>query len=132
MKPNDRKPNRLLLGTLFSVLLVFLLGRLFAALYVDVLWFRSVEYSGVFWTRALWEWGVRGAGMVLVAGAVYLNLRVVAKTFGGIRIKRRLGDLEISEQIPKVYVSMAVGGMSVLMGLWFGASIPRSVGLGIP
>jgi uncharacterized protein len=131
MTVSERKPNRILLSILFGVLLVFVLGRLFTALYVDVLWFRALGYSEVFWKRAIWEWGVRIAGMVIVAGAVFLNLRVVARTFGGIRIKRRVGDLEISEQLPKAYVSMAVGGISVLMGLWFGASIPRSIGLGI-
>jgi uncharacterized protein len=131
MKVNERKPNRVLLSALFGVLLVFVVGRIFTAVYVDVLWFQSVEYSEVFWRRAVWEWGIRVAGMVLVGGAVYFNLRIVARTFGGIRIKRRLGDLEISEQLPKAYVTMAVGGMSVLMGLWFGASIPRSIGLGV-
>jgi len=66
-----------------------------------------------------------------VAGVVYANLKVVATTLGGIRIKRRLGDLEISEKLPEKYISIAVGTMSILLGLWFGASIPRSIGLGV-
>ena len=44
---------------LISALLV---GRLISSLYVEILWFRTVEYSAVFWKRAFWEWGARLAG----------------------------------------------------------------------
>jgi len=131
VKIDQRRGSRLLIGGLFALLAVFVFARMATGLYVDILWFDTVGYGDVFWKRAFWTWGVRGAGMLLVAAVVYANLKYVARTLGGIRIKRRLGDLEISEQLPKGYISMAVGTMSVLLGLWFGASIPRSIGLGV-
>lgn len=129
LKAPDLRGSRLLLAAAFVLIGVLLIGRMLASLYVEILWFRSVGFSDVFWKRAVWEWGVRGLGGLVVIGVIYANLRVVARTLGGIRIKRRLGGLEISEQLPKHYVSLGILGTSVLMGLWFGASIPRAIGL---
>jgi uncharacterized protein len=121
--------GRLLLVVAFALIGVLLIGRMLTTLYVEILWFRSAGYSDVFWRRAFWEWGIRGLSGLLVIAVIYVNLRFVARTLGGIRIKRRLGGLEISEQIPKHYISLGIIGTSVLMGLWFGASVPRAVGL---
>lgn len=107
----------------------FLVGRLMSTLYVEILWFRTVGYSDVFWKRAFWEWGVRVAGGTIVAATIVLNLRFVARTLGKIQIKRRFGGLEISEQLPLSYVRWTVVSMAVLLGVWFGASIPPVMGL---
>ena len=64
-----------------------------------------------------------------MAIAIFANLRIVARTLGGIRIKRRVGDLVISEQLPEAYVFWGIILISALMGAWFGASIPRAIGL---
>ncbi len=106
-----------------------LVGRLVSSLYVEILWFRTVDYSAVFWRRAFWEWGVRVAGGAIVAATIALNLRYVARTLGKIQIKRRFGDLEISEQLPRSYVRWTVVSTAVLLGAWFGASIPPAMGL---
>ena len=118
----------MLIGVLFLVALALLTGRGLVRLYVDDLWFRGVGYEGVFWTRIVWLWGVRLMVGVLVATAVFVNLRHVARTLGGIRIKRRFANLEISEQLPRTYVLGAVAGVSVLLGFWFAASVGPSVG----
>lgn len=106
-----------------------LLGRQAASFYVDVLWFQGVGYLDVFWTRTLWAWGVR----IFVAGTtavlVLVNLRIVASTLGSIQIKRRFGNLEISEQLPESYVAWAITGTALLMGIWFGAAVPSGSGL---
>ncbi|NIP57160.1 MAG: hypothetical protein GWO00_00615, partial [Gemmatimonadetes bacterium] len=92
----------LLLGVL---LVLFLLGgRLVSTFYVDVLWFESAGYLGVFWTRTLWQWGLRVVGGAVAAALVYANLRIVSETLGAIQIKRRVGDLEIAEKLPRSYV----------------------------
>jgi hypothetical protein len=64
-----------------------------------------------------------------VGWLVFLNLRVVAAKLTGIQIKRRFGNLEISEQIPRRYVLMGVLGISALLALWFGAGVPNNLGL---
>ncbi|SVE05742.1 uncharacterized protein METZ01_LOCUS458596, partial [marine metagenome] len=96
--------GRLLLTLGATVLSVIFFGRLASSIYVEILWFRSVGFSSILWTRILWEWGIRGLGALFVGLIVFLNLRIIAKTLGGIRIKRRVGDLVISEQLPESYV----------------------------
>lgn len=111
------------------VITALLIGRMISNLYVDILWFRTVEYSAVFWRRAFWAWGARIAGGAMVAATIMLNLRYVARTLGKIQIKRRFGNLEISEQLPRSYVRWTVVSTAVLLGAWFGASIPPAMGL---
>ena len=129
MMGQDLRGGRLVLVMVGVVLVLLLLGRAASSAYVEVLWFNAVGYSEVFWTRILWEWGIRVVGAVVVAAAIFGNFRIVARTLGGLRIKRRVGDLVISEQVPENYVSWVIVLGSLLMGAWFGASIPRAIGL---
>ena len=103
--------------------------RLLASLHVNVLWFRSVGYEDVFWRRVVWSWGTRGLVGLLVGTLLFSNLRLVARTLGAIQIKRRFGDLEISEQLPRSYILWGAGGFSALVGLWFGGSVVDGVGI---
>ena len=103
--------------------------RLMASLHVNVLWFRSVGYEDVFWRRLAWSWGTRGLVGVLVGALLFLNLRLVAKTLGAIQIKRRFGDLELAEQLPRSYILWGAAGFSALVGLWFGGSVVDGVGI---
>ena len=123
--------GRLLVTLGIALLTISLLGRIAAQAYIESLWFNSVGYSSVFWTRFFWEWGVQLIGGVLVAVAFFFNLRVIARALGGIQVKRRVGDLVISEQIPENYVVWGIGVFSVLGGAWFAASIPGSMGLDV-
>jgi len=105
------------------------MGRAFASLYIEILWQSHGGYAGVYWKRLLWEVGARlvaGLGVGLIALA---NLHVASKTLGGIQIRRRFANIEISEQIPRRYVWWSMLGASGLMGLWFGAGVPADLGV---
>jgi uncharacterized membrane protein (UPF0182 family) len=120
--------TRLVILVILAIALVAGAGRALTHLYVDILWHAQTGYLAVFWRRVAWEWGVRiGAGL-FVAVLVFLNLRIASSTLGGIQIRRRFGNLEISEQIPRRYVTGALGSASALIGLWFGASVPGGIG----
>ena len=67
----------------------------------------------------------------MVGLVFFFNLRFIARALGGIRIKRRVGDLVISEQLSETVVAWSVAVLSALVGAWFGASIPPSMGLGV-
>jgi len=124
--------GRRLVIALFIALLSFLfVGRIAADAYIEILWFRSVGYSSVFWTRVLWEWGARLIGGGLVGVVLFFNLRFIARSLGGIRIKRQVGDLVISEQLSESVVVWSVGLLSALVGAWMGASISSSTGLNV-
>ena len=131
MNLREFRGGRLLVALGIVLLTISLIGRIAANAYIEILWFDSLGYSSVFWTRVFWEWGVRLMGGALVGVVFFFNLRVIGRSLGGIRIKRRVGDLVISEQIPETYVVWGIGIFSVLVGAWFGASIPGSVGLNV-
>jgi len=121
--------GRVLLGAFLGLLLLLLIARWGVSLYVDALWFSAEGAGDVFRTRLLWEWGARlGAGL-LVGLLVWWNLRIVLKTFAGIQIRRRVGDLVIQEQLPDSYVRWSVVGVCVLIGLWFAAAVPQGTGI---
>ena len=113
----------LLLG--FAVLLG--LSRVATQFYVDVLWHRQTGYLPVFLRSLAWVWGLRAIMTLLVSVLLYLNLRVVASRLGALHIRRKFGNLEIAEQVPKQWITGAVVGFSVLMGLWFGGVVPEGV-----
>jgi len=123
------RPLVLALGVAFLV--TFLVARIVANAYIEILWFDSLGYTSVFWTRIFWEWGVRLLGALVVGLVFFFNLRFIAGSLGGIRIKRRVGDLVISEQLSETVVAWSVAVLSTLVGAWFGASIPPSMGLGV-
>ena len=131
MKIRELSSRRLLLALGVAFLGTLLVGRIAASAYIEILWFDSLGYSSVFWTRVFWEWGVRLFGAVLVGLVFFFNLRFIARSLGGIRIKRRVGDLVISEQLSETVVVWSVAVLSALVGAWFGASIPASMGLNI-
>ena len=122
---------RLLIAIGVTIALLVAVGRIASSVYVEILWQAGAGYNDVFWQRVFWQWGLRIAAGVGVGAIVFLNLRLVARTLNGIQIRRKFGNLEISEQLPKAYVLWGIAGVSALLGLWFGAAIPINLGLQI-
>ena len=118
-------------GLVIALLTVLFVARIAANAYIEILWFESMGYLSVFWTRVLWEWGARVIVALLVGVVFFFNLRFIARSLGGIKIKRRVGDLVISQQLSETVVVWSVAIASALIGLWFGASVPGSVGLNL-
>ena len=131
MKIRDLSGGRLLAALVIALLTILVVGRIAANAYIEILWFGSLGYSSVFWTRVLWEWGARLIIAVSVGVVFFLNLRFITRSLGGIKIKRRVGDLVISEQLPQAVVVWSVAVASALIGAWFGASVPGSMGLNV-
>ena len=109
--------------------ILLIIGRVGATAYTEILWHAEAGYSDVFWTRVLWQWGARVLSGLLVGVLVYLDLKVASATLAGIQIKRRFGNLEISERLPRSYVLWALVGTSALLAAWFGAAVPASMGI---
>lgn len=129
IRPRRFRGGKALIGGFLVLLLVLLVLRWAAALYVEHLWYVAEGAPRVFWTRTLWEWGARLLAGGVTAVLVWANLRVVASTFTGIQIRRRFGDLVIQEQLPRAYVRWGLWGGAVFTGLWFAAAVPAGTGL---
>tara|TARA_B100001123_G_scaffold39459_1_gene40677 strand:+ start:4144 stop:6906 length:2763 start_codon:yes stop_codon:yes gene_type:complete len=127
---NPRSSNKILILAIAGFSFLFI-GRIISGTYIEILWFDSIGFLSVFWKRVIWEWGIRIIAMVLSAFIVFINLRIVAKTLDKLRIKRRVGDLVISEQIPNAYILRGIVLASILVGFWVGIYIPPTMGLEI-
>src|SRR6185503_2728774 len=44
-------------------------------------------------------------------------------------IKRRFGDLEFAEQLPRSYILWGAAALATFVGLWFGAAVVDSIGI---
>ena len=111
-------------------MLVF--GRAASVFYTDALWFEAVGYGAVFWRRLLAVVTARSIMGALGAAVILLNLWYVLRQLGPVHLRRRYGNLEFAEQVPRSYL---VGGavlVSVLAGLWlaslqFGGNVPVAI-----
>ncbi|HUF77182.1 MAG TPA: UPF0182 family protein, partial [Longimicrobiales bacterium] len=121
--------GRLVLAVVLALGLLVAAGRAAAAAYVEILWQYEAGYASVFWQRMLWEWGIRAAAAAAVGILVLVNLKVASRTLGGIQIRRRFGNIEISERIPRQFVWWGMLLAAVLLGLWFGAAVPANLGI---
>lgn len=121
--------GRLLLAVVLALGLALALGRGLAAAYVEILWQAEAGYISVFWRRVLWEWGLRAAAGLAVGALVLINLRITSRTLGGIQIRRRFGNIEIAERVPRQLVGWGISIAAALLGLWFGAAVPANLGI---
>lgn len=97
---------------------MFVFGRSVATLYTNHLWFQEVGYARVFWTRNLTAVAVRAIAGLIAAAIIYLNLTVVLRHLGPVRLRRRYGNLEIAEQVPRLHVTLGSILVAVLGGWW--------------
>ncbi|NJD09118.1 MAG: hypothetical protein FIB01_01310, partial [Gemmatimonadetes bacterium] len=130
-----RKQRRAVRATTIVVAALFLL-LLFsggaARLYTDALWFGELGLGAVYGRRLLATVTVRLVAGALVAALVFGNLLLVARRLGPVHVRRRYGNLEIAEQVPRATVVGLALLLSLLAGWWlsgvqFGGATPLSV-----
>jgi len=131
---SDSAEKTLKWGRVFILLavglgLIVLAGRGITMVYTEALWFGSAGFGSTYWTRFFVEGGARVAVGALTIILSFLNFRVVARTLSEIQIRRRFGNLEILERLPENTIRWGVIGVSVVLGLWLGASLPGGSGL---
>lgn len=127
--PGSRSGVRTGVIAVAALAAVFLVGGLATELWVDILWHGALDILPIFWTQALWGWGTRLAAALFVGVVVFLNLRVVSGTLRGIQIRQRLGNLVISQELPRRYVLLGMLGVSGLLALWVGAAVSNQSGV---
>lgn len=113
-----RRPGRIVLIVGAVVLLVLILGDALVDLYTDALWYSSLGYGGVFWTRLGISAAVRVSVAIVGTALVLVNLWVVARQLGPVHLRRRYGNLEIAEQVPRSYLHAGMVVTALLAGWW--------------
>lgn len=113
-----RRYARLLIPLSTALLLILLLGRAGSVFYTDTLWFESLGYSSTFWTRVIAELITRTSTTLIAAALIFLNLWFVARRLGPVHVRRRYGNLEIAEQVPRRVVQIGMFITALLTGLW--------------
>lgn len=113
-----RNPGRffaLLAAGFFFFLIV---SRVVVGLYTDSLWFGQLGYGSVFWTRFSTEVWVRSIAAIVAGMIVLINLWIVTRQLGPVHVRRRYGNLEIAEQIPRNVVRIGMFVAAALAGWW--------------
>jgi uncharacterized protein len=113
-----KHPARLIIPLVIGLAALLFFGRAAAVFLTEVLWFQDIGYSDVFWSRLWTVVSIRGVTAVLAGGLLFGNLWLVARRLGPVHVRRRYGNLEISEQIPRRNVMGGIAIVALLTGLW--------------
>lgn len=113
-----KTPNRIFALIAVLVMLTLALGRFVVGLYTESLWFGHTGFGNVFWTRFWTATSVKAAAAVLAGTIILVNLWIVTRQLAPVHVRRRYGNLEISEQVPRKLVTVGVLLASALAGWW--------------
>ncbi|MGH7464231.1 MAG: UPF0182 family protein, partial [Longimicrobiales bacterium] len=113
-----RRPGRLVAAVVIILLLILIFGRSAAVFYTDALWFQALDHSDVFWTRVLSVVAVRAVTGSVAAALILLNVWYVLRQLGPVHLRRRYGNLEIAEQVPRAHLMSGAIAIAVLAGWW--------------
>jgi len=116
-----RSPGRVLIAVAVTLFAVLVFGRAIAVFYTDGLWYGALGHGSVFWSRLLTALSVRLVMGALGAALILANLWYVLRQLGPVHLRRRYGNLEIAEQVPRTYLIAAAVVIAVLAGWWLSA-----------
>ncbi|CAN5843319.1 UPF0182 family protein [soil metagenome] len=124
-----RNPGRALVIAVIVLLAILIFGRSAAVFYTDALWFQGVGQISVFWRRLLAVVTTRVATGAIGAAIILLNLWYVLRQLGPVHLRRRYGNLEFAEQVPRSYLVAGAAAVALLAGWWlstlqFGGNAP--------
>jgi uncharacterized protein len=109
--------------------IVLVFGRSLAVFYTNALWFEAVGHAAVFWRRLAVVISTRVATGAIGAGIIFLNVWFVLRQLGPVHLRRRYGNIEFAEQVPRSLLVAGAVAVSVLAGWWlstlqFGGNVP--------
>ncbi len=96
---------------------LLIIGRAVAGWYVDYLWFASLGAAAVWKARAVDLLLLRGSAFAGSALFVFINLFAVRHSVVSLVLPRRVGNIEIGEEVPGRYLTGAVIVLALIIGL---------------
>lgn len=109
--------RRWVIGGALVVAALLLVGRVVAGWYVDYLWYDALGAAAVWRARAIDLLILRGAAFVVASFFVFCNLYAVRNSVVSLVLPRRVGNLEIGEEVPGRYLTGVVIALSLTLGL---------------
>ena len=113
-----RRSGRLLIFLGLGVVVLAAAADAAVQVYTDALWFSALGYGNVYWTRFGIAAAARSVIGVIGALLVLANLWLVTRQLGPVHLRRRYGNIEIAEQVPRHYLLAAAVVISILAGWW--------------
>ena len=98
------------------VAILLMVGRFAAAAYTDFLWYDSLGAVALWRMRLATVLGLRAATALCAAGFAFLNLYTVRQSVVSLVFPRRVGNLEIGEEVPRRYLLGATIAVSAMLG----------------
>jgi uncharacterized membrane protein (UPF0182 family) len=106
---------------MFAILIggavALLIARGLAEVYTDFLWYSSLSATDI-WRAKFWSLLTLRFGCTLIATLfVFANLYAVRQSVVSLVLPRRLGNIDIGEEVPREQLTYTAGIASVVMGV---------------
>ncbi len=108
--------RRTLLYLLSALALILLGGRILAAIYVDFQWYSSLGAADLWREKAFAMLVTRGGSALAAALFVFANLYAVRQSVVSLVLPRRVGNIEIGEEVSGRRMLAAAAVISLLLG----------------
>lgn len=109
--------RRWLLLSLGAAAVLLIVGRAVAAVYADYLWYEALGAVALWKTRMAAVAILRGGSFIVATLFAFVNLYAVRRSVVSLVFPRRLGNLEIGEEVPGRYLLVAAIALSLMLGL---------------
>ena len=115
----DVMSRRWLVLVIVAIAILLLAGRVLSAWYVDYQWFVVQGATRLWWTRAMDLALLRGTAFAAVTVFAFANLFAVRRSIRSLRLPRRIGNLEFSEEVSARILNRSVITLSIVIGILF-------------
>ncbi len=111
--------RRWLILSIVAIAIVLLSGRVLSAWYVDYQWYAIQGATRLWWAKAVDLGLLRGAAFIAASIFAFANLYAVRRSVRSLRLPRRIGNLEFSEEVSARILNRSVLILSGVIGVVF-------------
>ncbi len=110
-------PRRWVIAGILAAASFLLAGRALAAIWVDHQWYATMGAADVWRAKAAAWLAVRGTSGLLATLFLFANLYAVRHSVVSLVLPRRVGNIEIGEEVPGRYLVGGAALLAVLLGV---------------
>ena len=110
------KARRWWLLAIGGIALALLAGRALSGAYTDYRWYEAMDALALWRARFVTVTALRLASGAVATAFIFANLWAVRRTVVSLRLPRRLGNIEIAEEVPSRYLLAVAAAIALLFG----------------